>query len=64
MTNDEKDKIALFKYAIIAPLISNTYDSANKNDFFIIASQKKYRYIDGKLISLSYSTIERWYYLT
>lgn len=62
MTNDEKDKIALFKYAIIAPLISNTYDSANKNDFFIIASQKKYRYIDGKLISLSYSTIERWYY--
>lgn len=40
MTNDEKDKIALFKYAIIAPLISNTYDSANKNDFFIIASQK------------------------
>lgn len=62
MTNDEKDKIALFKYTIIAPLISNTTEYINKNDFFMEASKKQYRYIDGKLISVSYSTLERWYY--
>lgn len=59
MTNEEKDKIALFKYTIIAPLISGTSNHDNKNDFFMAASSKKYRYIDGSLISLSYSTIER-----
>lgn len=62
MNNKEKEQIALFRYSIIVPLISGTHNFSSKNAFFLDVSTRKHRYIDGSLISISYSTIERWYY--
>ncbi len=59
---DVKEQIALFKYSVIAPLVSGTTEYNSKQDFFISVSKKSFRYIDGSSISISSSTAERWYY--
>lgn len=62
MNNKEKEQIALFRYSILAPIISGMDNFTSKNAFFLDVSTKKHRFIDGNLISISYSTVERWYY--
>lgn len=53
---------ALFRYAIIAPLVTGTYDkSVPIKDFFRNASSKCYENINGEDMRVSASTIERWY---
>ena len=62
MKNDLIEKIALFKYSIIAPIVSGTMDFSTKKEFFDSVSKKTYHYIDGTTITLYSSTVERWYY--
>ena len=62
MTNEEKNKIALFKYGIIAPLITNHRHYESNEAFFMEQSTKTWKYIDGSDIVVSPSSIERWYY--
>lgn len=53
MTNDERNKIALFRYGVIAPIISNPDFRKSKNEFFREASGKTYVDGNGKDIHVS-----------
>lgn len=59
MKNDEIETIALFRYGIISPLVTGTFDGTN-GEFFTMAAQKIYELKDKK-ISFSKYTIRRWY---
>ena len=63
MNDENRQKIALFRYSILAPLISGTYDSANGNKaFFRDAAKRTYTNPREVDTILSAATIERWYY--
>lgn len=63
MNDETRRNIALFRYGIIAPVISETYDEGNSlKEFFSNASQKVYTNPRGIDTRVSESTIERWYY--
>lgn len=63
MKEEERQKIALFRYGIIAPLISETHDEQKSlKEFFSHASQKVYTNPRGEETKISESSIERWYY--
>lgn len=58
---NEKNAIALFKYAIIAPLINDIYDCKSKEEFYRNASIKQYTLPNGKTTTLTAGTIKKWY---
>ncbi|MCD6364816.1 MAG: DDE-type integrase/transposase/recombinase [Planctomycetes bacterium] len=63
MNDESRQKIALFRYSILAPLISGTYDNASSNKgFFRDAAKRTYTNPSGADTTLSTTTIERWYY--
>lgn len=63
MNNEVKHEIALFRYGIIAPLISGIYDeNKSKKGFFSNAAKRTYTNPRGEDVKFSESTIERWYY--
>lgn len=61
MTNEEKDKIILFRYGVIAPLVSGSTNCCSNNQFFVQESEKVRVSPKGVKIKVSSSTIERWY---
>ena len=62
MTFDQKQKTALFRYSVIAPLETGTSDpSISNNEFFRQAAAKTYTDPDGKMVTISASTIEKWH---
>lgn len=61
MTNEEKDKIVLFRYGVIAPLVSGSTNCGSNNQFFVQESEKIRISPKGDKIKVSSSTIERWY---
>lgn len=58
MEEKTKNEIALFRYGIIAPLVTGT---AQRRNFFRHAAEKKYLYIDGEYVHVSAHSIERYY---
>lgn len=62
MTEQEKNKIALFRYGIISPLASDIFEGNSKKDFFREAAKKTYKNNLGKEVKVSAATIERWFY--
>lgn len=63
MNSETRQQIALFRYGILAPLISGTYDEHKAvKEFFSHASQKVYTNPRGEDTNVSASTLERWYY--
>lgn len=63
MNSETRQQIALFRYGILAPLISGTYDEHKTvKEFFSHASQKVYTNPRGEDTKVSASTLERWYY--
>ena len=63
MLNDKKkQEIALFRYRIIAPIITGNDETSLNKQIKSVAKQK-YLNVDGKNVSISADTIERWYYL-
>lgn len=51
MNDNERQKIALFRYGIIAPAVSGTYDeSLSLKGFFRDASKKVYTNPRGKIL--------------
>jgi len=64
MTEKERKDIALFRYGIIAPLVSGTWDGENSNSaFFRHAATLTYTAPDGTETTVSEVTIERWFYI-
>ena len=62
MNEDERQEIALFKYGILSPAISGTMDEVQSlRSFFKQAALKEYKHPNGKLVSVSASTLSRWY---
>ena len=63
MNDETRQQIALFRYGIIAPLISGVYDEHKSlKEFFSHASQRTYTNPRGEDTKVSESSIERWYY--
>ena len=62
MTDQEKEKIALFRYGIISPVVSNIAISMSKKEFFKQLGEKEYLHPNGKNIKIEWKTIEGWYY--
>ena len=63
MNQEIRTKIALFRYGILAPVISGTSDDHNNlKAFFRDASDKFYTNPRGEDTRISASTLERWYY--
>ncbi len=63
MNQEKRREIALFRYAIIAPIISGTFEEHNSlKGFFRDASKKVYTNPRGYDTRVSDTTIERWYY--
>lgn len=58
---NDKNDIALFKFAIIAPLVNNTYEDKSKEEFYRSASLKKYVLPNGKETVLTAARIKKWY---
>lgn len=59
---DQKQAVALFRYAVIAPLASGISDPSISNAvFFRQAAEKSYKGPDGKQVTVGASTIEKWY---
>ena len=62
MTLDEKQKVALFRYGVIAPLETGTSDpSISNNEFFRRAAAKTYTGPNGNPTTVGASTIEKWH---
>ena len=62
MTLDQKQAIALFRYSIIAPLETGSFDPGkSKNDFFRDAASKTYIDPEGNSRKLSPHTIKKWH---
>ncbi|MDY3999059.1 MAG: DDE-type integrase/transposase/recombinase [Blautia sp.] len=62
MTFDQKQKTALFRYSVIAPLETGISDpSISNNEFFRRAAAKTYTDPDGKTVTIGASTIEKWH---
>ena len=61
MTDQEKINVAMFRYGIIAPLVTGTYTLGSNTQFFREASEKTYLF-NGVETSISPKSIERWYY--
>lgn len=63
MNEKDRQEIALFRYGIIAPAVSNNYDDTlSLKGFFRDAATKVYTNPSGEAIQVSASTIERWFY--
>ncbi len=63
MTYNQKQDIALFRYGIIAPLVTGSLPdpSKKKSAFFREAAAKTHTGPDGNPVTLSASTIEKWH---
>ena len=63
MKDDKREKIALFRYAIISPAVCRAFDDASSlKGFFRDAADKVYTNPSGEDTKISASTIERWFY--
>jgi transposase InsO family protein len=61
MTQEEKQKIALMRYGVIAPLVTDTSNFPSLDAFYMDAALKRYPGPDGSLRNFAASTIEKWY---
>lgn len=63
MNDNERREIALFRYGIISPAVTGTYDeSLSLKGFFRNAAERTYTNPRGETIKVTASTIERWFY--
>ena len=62
MTFDQKQAAALFRYSVIAPLETGSFDPGkSKNDFFRDAAGKTYVDPEGNPRKISFHTIKKWH---
>lgn len=64
MENKERDslkrEIALFRYGLIAPVVTDTFEEKSQIEYFRNVASKEYN-VNGKKIKFAYSTIKNWY---
>lgn len=63
MNDNSRNEIALFRYGIISPAVTSTYDdSLSLKGFFRDAAARCYTNPRGEDVKVTASTIERWFY--
>jgi len=63
MDKEEKfQQIALFRYSLIAPAVVGTFESPSRTQYFRNIAAKKHKGPDGRHISVTCASLERWYY--
>ena len=55
-----KKEIALFRYGLIAPLITDTYEESSQTKYLKNIANKTYE-INGRNEKYSWQTIKNWY---
>ena len=58
---NDKNAIALFRFAIIAPLVNNTHNCKSKSEFYRNAALRKYTLPNGREATISAGIIKKWY---
>lgn len=61
MTDDERQRLALWKLSVLGPLISARLRHGDRSTYFEMAAQRVHERPDGQLVRLSPRTIEGWY---
>lgn len=62
MNDKMSNEIALFRYGVIAPLITGTLEEGiSRSEFFHRAAEKTYENPRGEDIRISWYTVRRWY---
>lgn len=61
MKNSYYGKMELFRYSIIAPLISDTHEFNTINEYCDFVAAKNYNF-EGKNIKITPKTVKNWYY--
>ena len=61
LTDKYRTDVALFRYGILAPLISGTWEGTSDSQFFKEAASKTYILPNGKEKNYTPHTIYRWY---
>lgn len=54
-------ELALFRFSLIAPVISDTYREISKIEYFRVTAEKEYVLPNGKKARFSPLTIKKWY---
>jgi len=63
MNKDEQfQKIALFRYSLIASAIAGTFEAPSLAQHFRNVAAKKHLHPDGRHLSVTVHSLERWYY--
>lgn len=58
--DDLKNKIGLFRYGLISPLVNNTYEESSKEEYYRKVAAKEYE-VNGKTLTITPGTVKRWY---
>lgn len=62
MTEESREKIALFRYGIISSLVSGIAISTSKKAHLMKLGEREYLHPNGTNIKIDWKTIEGWYY--
>jgi len=61
MDSKKQQDLALFRFALIAPLVNETYEAVSKNQYFRDIASKSHTLPDGEIIQFSPATIKKWF---
>lgn len=61
MAQEDFEKIALFRFSLIAPLVNDTYEASSKMQYLRNIASKEHKLPDGTEVKLAASTIKKWY---
>jgi putative transposase len=61
MKDKEKHELALFRFALIAPLVNETYEAASKNEFFRAVAAKEHTLPNGTTVRFSSGAVKKWF---
>jgi transposase InsO family protein len=59
--DDRKQRIALWRFGILGPLVSARLEHGDRQAYFELAASRVHEHPDGQTVSLSARTIEDWY---
>ena len=62
MDYDDKTEVALWRFAVLGPLVSTELEHGDRKRLLREAASRLWRRWDGRLVRVSERTIERWYY--
>lgn len=62
MKHDDKQAVALWRFAVLGPLISARLEHGDRRRYFAEAAGRTHERPDGTRVQLSARTIEAWYY--